>query len=168
FQFLINRSGFMESAKLLKAIIENSNEGIITIDDSGIVESINPGALRLFDYTAEEVIGNNISMLMPEPYRSQHDDYINKYLSTGKKKIIGIGREVLGQKKSGSTFPFWLSISEVNYENRKIFTGFVQDLSKQKQAEEKLRQYTEELEEAVAARTEDLNILISQIGRAHV
>lgn len=156
----------MESAKLLKAIIENSNEGIITIDDTGIVESINPGALRLFDYTAEEVIGNNISMLMPEPYKSQHDDYINKYLSTGKKKIIGIGREVLGQKKNGSTFPFWLSISEVNYENRKIFTGFVQDLSKQKEAEEMLRLYTEELEEVIRERTADLHTMVKRLEDA--
>lgn len=156
----------MESAKLLKAIIENSNEGIITIDDQGIVESINPGALKLFHYTSDEVIGRNISMLMPEPYKSNHDNYIGNYLLTGKRNIIGIGREVLGEKKDGTTFPFWLSISEVNYENRKIFTGFVQDLTKQKQAEEKLRQYTEELEEAVAARTEDLNILISRLENA--
>src|SRR5690606_20164001 len=101
----------------------------------------------------EDVIGKNISMLMPEPYKSNHDNYIAKYLLTGKKNIIGIGREVLGEKKDGTTFPFWLSISEVNYENRKIFTGFVQDLTKQKLAEEKLRQYTEELEEIIRVRT---------------
>jgi len=156
----------MESAKLLKAIIENSNEGIITIDDHGVVESINPGALKLFNYSSDEVIGRNISMLMPEPYKSNHDDYIHKYLLTGKRNIIGIGREVLGEKKDGTTFPFWLSISEVNYENRKIFTGFVQDLTKQKEAEDKLRQYTEELEEAVVARTEDLNILVKRLENA--
>lgn len=156
----------METAKLLKAIIENSNEGIITIDDSGIVETINPGALKLFDYTSEEVIGRNISMLMPEPYKSQHDHYLEKYLKTGKRNIIGIGREVLGQKKNGSTFPFWLSISEVNYEDRKIFTGFVQDLSKQKEAEEKLRLYTEELEETVRERTDDLHRMVKRLEDA--
>lgn len=156
----------METAKLLKAIIENSNEGIITIDDSGIVESINPGALKLFDYTSGEVIGRNISMLMPEPYKSQHDGYLGKYLKTGKKNIIGIGREVLGQKKDGSTFPFWLSISEVNYEDRKIFTGFVQDLSKQKEAEEKLRLYTEELEETIRERTDDLHRMVKRLEDA--
>jgi len=153
----------MESAKLLKAIIENSNEGIITIDKSGIVESINPGALKLFNYVSEEVIGNNISMLMPEPYKSHHDLYLEKYLATGKKNIIGIGREVVGQKKDGSVFPFWLSISEVNYENRKIFTGFVQDLTKQKEAEEKLRIYTEELEKMVRERTEDLHMMVERL-----
>src|SRR5690606_34550186 len=156
----------MESAKLLKAIIENSNEGIITIDKSGIVESINPGALKLFNYTAEEVIGNNISMLMPEPYKSQHDLYLEKYLTTGERNIIGIGREVLGQKKDSSVFPFWLSISEVNYENRKIFTGFVQDLTKQKEAEEKLRIYTEELEKIVRERTEDLHRMVERLESA--
>jgi len=156
----------MESAKLLKAIIENSNEGIITIDDSGIIESINPGALKLFNYHSDEVIGKNISVLMPEPYKSQHDNYISKYLKTGKRNIIGIGREVLGQKKDGTTFPFWLSISEVNYENRKIFTGFVQDLTKQKEAEEKLWQYTEELEKIVRERTEDLHRVVEKLENA--
>lgn len=156
----------METAKLLKAVIENSNEGIITIDDSGIVESINPGALKLFGYSSGDVIGRNISMLMPEPYKSQHDHYLEKYLKTGKKNIIGIGREVLGEKKDGSTFPFWLSISEVNYEDRKIFTGFVQDLSKQKAAEEKLRLYTEELEEVIRERTEDLHRMVKRLEDA--
>ncbi|WP_118196050.1 PAS domain-containing sensor histidine kinase [Albibacterium indicum] len=156
----------MESAKLLKAIIENSNEGIITIDAKGIVESINPGALKLFGYTSGEVIGNNISMLMPEPYRSQHDDYIENYLDTGKKKIIGIGRDVLGKKKDGTTFPIYLSVSEVNYENKKIFTGIIQDLSKQKEAEEKLKMYTEELEEIVKTRTADLQLLVAKLEEA--
>jgi len=156
----------MESAKLLKAIIENSNEGIITIDDTGIIESINPGALKLFNYSSEDVIGKNISVLMPEPDKSRHDNYIAKYLLTGKRNIIGIGREVLGQKKDGSTFPFWLSISEVNYENRKIFTGFVQDLTKQKEAEEKLRKYTEELEEIVRERTDDLHRMVERLESA--
>lgn len=156
----------METAKLLKAIIENSNEGIITIDDSGIVESINPGALKLFGYTSGEVIGRNISVLMPEPYKSQHDHYLEKYLKTGKRNIIGIGREVLGEKKDGSTFPFWLSISEVNYEDRKIFTGFIQDLTKQKEAEEKLRRYTEELEEVIRERTDDLHRMVKRLEDA--
>ena len=156
----------MESAKLLKAIIENSNEGIITIDDSGTIESINPGALKLFDYTSADVIGKNINVLMPEPYKSNHDNYISKYLKTGQRNIIGIGREVLGEKRDGTTFPFWLSISEVNYENRKIFTGFVQDLTKQKAAEEKLWQYTEELEKIVRERTEDLHRVVEKLENA--
>ena len=156
----------MESAKLLKAIIENSNEGIITIDENGIVESINPGALKLFGYNSGEVIGNNISMLMPEPYRSQHDHYIQRYLNTGQKKIIGIGRDIIAQKKDGTTFPIYLSVSEVNYDDKKIFTGIIQDLSKQKEAEEKLKIYTEELEEIVKARTADLQLLVAKLEDA--
>ncbi|MFB5944546.1 PAS domain-containing sensor histidine kinase [Albibacterium profundi] len=156
----------MESAKLLKAIIENSNEGIITIDENGIVESINPGALKLFGYNSGEVIGNNISMLMPEPYRSQHDHYIQRYLNTGQKKIIGIGRDIIAQKKDGTTFPIYLSVSEVDYDDKKIFTGIIQDLSKQKEAEEKLKIYTEELEEIVKARTADLQLLVAKLEDA--
>jgi PAS domain S-box-containing protein len=153
----------MESGQLLKAIIDNAIEGIITIDERGIVESINPAALLLFGYEANEVIGKNISYLMPEPDKSAHDGYIHNYLSTGIKKIIGIGREVNGLKKDGSTFPFRLSVSEVNFENRKIFTGFVHDLTKQKEAEDRLLNYTEELEEKVNTRTQDLINLISEL-----
>lgn len=153
----------MESGQLLKAIIENAIEGIITIDEHGIVESINPAALLLFGYEAQEVIGKNISFLMPEPYKSAHDGYLHNYLTTGVKKIIGIGREVKGLKKDRSTFPFRLSVSEVNYENRKIFTGFVHDLTKQKEAEDQLLNYTEELEEKVNTRTRDLINLISEL-----
>lgn len=156
----------MESAKLLKAIIENSNEGIITIDENGIVESINPGALKLFGYNSGEVIGNNISMLMPEPYRSQHGHYIQRYLNTGQKKIIGIGRDIIAQRKDGTTFPIYLSVSEVDYDDKKIFTGIIQDLSKQKEAEEKLKIYTEELEEIVKARTSDLQLLVAKLEDA--
>lgn len=153
----------IESGQLLQAIIENAIEGIITIDDRGIVESINPSALALFGYEAEEVIGKNINFLMPEPYKSAHDAYIQNYLTTGTKKIIGIGREVKGLKKDNTTFPFRLSVSEVNFKNRKIFTGFVHDLTQQKEAEELLLTYTEELENKVSNRTKDLIKLVSEL-----
>ncbi len=156
----------MDSAKLLEAIIENAIDGIITIDERGRVESINPAALRLFGYEARDVIGNNVSMLMPEPDRSRHDSYIRSYLDTGVKHIIGVGREVRGMRKDGSTFPFRLAVSEVNYGVRKIFTGFVHDLSKQKEAEEKLLSYTEELEEKVRERTKNLIKLVSELEEA--
>ncbi|QNL52584.1 PAS domain-containing sensor histidine kinase [Olivibacter sp. SDN3] len=156
----------MESAKLLEAIIHHAIDGIITIDNRGVVESINPAALTLFGYTAEEVIGNNISMLMPEPDHSRHDSYISNYLHTGKKHIIGIGREVRGKKKDGSTFPFRLAVSEVSYKDRKIFTGFIHDLSKQKEAEEQLLEYTQELENKVRERTKDLVKVISELEEA--
>ena len=155
----------MESGQLLKAIIENAIEGIITIDDKGIVETINPAALKLFGYDAGEVVGKNINYLMPEPYKSAHDGFIHNYLSTGIKKIIGIGREVKGLRKDGTTFPFRLSVSEVNFKNRKIFTGFVHDLTVQKEAEDRLLNYTEELEEKVNARTQDLINLVSELEK---
>lgn len=156
----------MDSAKLLEAIIETAIDGIITIDNRGLVESINPAALKLFCYTAEEVIGRNISMLMPEPDHSRHDSYISNYQKTGNKKIIGIGREVLGLKKDGTTFPFRLAVSEVFYKNKSIFTGFIHDLTKEKEAEERLVTHTLQLEETVRDRTKDLIALVSELERA--
>ncbi|MFD2285900.1 PAS domain S-box protein [Pedobacter petrophilus] len=102
----------MENAVLLKAIIDNAIDGLITIDDRGIVESINPSACKLFDYAPEEVIGQNISILMPQPDRSYHDRYLFNYKQTGNANIIGIGRELIGMKKNGSYFPFRLGVSE--------------------------------------------------------
>jgi len=135
----------MENAALLKAIIENAIDGIITIDERGKVETINPSACRLFQYNPEEVIGNNINMLMPEPYRSQHDGYIQRYQHTGDPHIIGVGREVTGLKKDGTPFPFRLGVSEVQFLGRKIYTGFIHDLTLEKEAEEKLKEYTAHL-----------------------
>ncbi len=156
----------LESARLLEAIIATAIDGIITIDSKGLVESINPAALTLFGYDAEEVIGNNISMLMPEPDQSRHDSYISNYKETGRKKIIGIGREVRGKKKDGTTFPFRLAVSEVFYKDKSIFTGFVHDLTKEKKAEDELLKHTLELEEVVRHRTKDLISLVSELEKA--
>ncbi|MFZ4262252.1 PAS domain S-box protein [Sphingobacterium sp. HJSM2_6] len=156
----------METAKLLEAIIENAIDGIITIDNRGIIESINPAASELFGYDPQEVIGNNIAMLMPEPDKSRHDGYIHNYESTGNKRIIGIGREVKGLKKCGKTFPFRLAVSEVFYKDRKIFTGFIHDLTKEKQAESELKKHTQELEQKVRERTKDLIKLVSELEKA--
>jgi len=155
----------MDTAKLLKAIIENAIDGIITIDRYGIVDSINPAASSIFGYDPEEVIGNNVSMLMPEPDHSQHDQYLKNYLDTGVKKIIGIGREVRGLRKNGTTFPFRLAVSEVHYDNQIAFTGFVHDLSKEKEAEERLIQHMGELETTVSNRTKDLIKLVSELEK---
>lgn len=156
----------LESARLLEAIIDTAIDGIITIDNKGLVESINPAALTLFGYDAQEVIGNNISMLMPEPDQSRHDSYISNYKETGRKKIIGIGREVRGKKKDGTTFPFRLAVSEVFYKDKSIFTGFVHDLTKEKKAEDELLKHTLELEEVVRHRTKDLISLVSELEKA--
>ena len=104
----------MENSVLLKAIIDNAIDGLITIDDRGIVESINPSACRLFDYAPEEVIGQNISILMPQPDRSYHDRYLFNYKQTGNANIIGIGRELIGMKKMEVIFHFVLALARLS------------------------------------------------------
>lgn len=153
----------MESAKLLQAIIETAIDGIITIDDRGKIESLNPSALKIFGYKEEELIGKNISVLMPEPDKSRHDGYLIHYQTTGEKKIIGKGREVRGLRKDGSKFPFRLAVSEVQYQDRMIYTGFIHDLSKEKEAEESLKRYAGELEELVENRTKSLKKMLHEL-----
>jgi len=156
----------MENAALLKAIIQNAIDGIITISDRGIIESINPSGCKLFDYTPEEVIGKNVSVLMPPPDRENHNDYISRYQHTGEPHIIGIGREVTGLRKDGTKFPFRLGVSEVQFLGRKIFTGFIHDLSRQKEAEEQLKDYAFHLEELVEERTQSLKKTVTELHRA--
>ena len=156
----------MDKQALLKAIIDNAIDGIITIDTAGKVESMNPSACALFGYETEQVIGNNISMLMPEPYHSQHDGYLKRYQETDEAHIIGIGREVSGLRKDRSVFPFRLAVSQVQYEGRVVYTGFIHDLSREKDAEEQLKKYTARLELLVEERTETLQSLIAQLQKA--
>ncbi|SIQ76270.1 PAS domain S-box-containing protein [Chryseobacterium sp. RU37D] len=156
----------MESAKLLKAIIETAIDGIITIDDRGRIESMNPSALKIFGYEEGELTGKNISILMPELDKSKHESYIINYQNTGEKKIIGKGREVKGLKRDGSIFPFRLAVSEVQYQDRIIYTGFIHDLSKEKEAEELLKKYTIELEQLVEDRTKSLRKMLHELEEA--
>ncbi len=156
----------MERAALLNAIIDNAIDGIITITDRGVVESINPSACKLFGYEPVEVIGSNIAMLMPPPDRNRHDEYISRYEHTGQAHIIGIGREVQGLRKDGSTFPFRLGVSEVQYSGRKIYTGFIHDLTREKQAEDRLKEYAGRLEQQVAERTQSLQETVAALQQA--
>jgi PAS domain S-box-containing protein len=119
----------------LKAIFDTAVDGIIVINDKGIIEEVNHAACQLFLYSPHEMIGQNISILMPVEHSIHHNQYIDNYLNHHKPRIIGIGREVNGKKKDGSEFPFWLSVSEVKLKERIIFTGFVHDLTEIKQAE---------------------------------
>ena len=135
-QDLSSRKKITENQKRLNAIINTAVDGIITIDEKGIIESANPAAASLFGYSFEEMVGRNVHMLMPEPHHTMHDQYLNNYVTTGIKKIIGIGREVLGLRKDGTTFPFKLSISEVKLQSGRIFTGIVHDLSDRNRAKE--------------------------------
>ena len=129
----------------LKAIIDTVVDGIITIDSSGIVRSFNPAAERIFGYAAQEIIGKNVSLLMPEPHRSGHDEYVARYLRTGERRIIGIGREVEGVRKDGSRVPIELAVSEMRISGERWFTGVTRDICDRKRAEEALRQSEENL-----------------------
>jgi two-component system sensor kinase FixL len=156
----------MENTALLVAIIENAIDGIITINERGIIESINPAACKLFDYIPEEVIGKNVSTLMPPPDKEQHDEYLHRYQQTGHAHIIGIGRDVVGLKKDGTRFPFRLGISEVQFLGRKIYAGFIHDISHQREAEERLKEYATHLEELVEERTQDLKATVEALQMA--
>lgn len=127
------------------AILEAAVDGIVTIDVRGRVEVFNKAAERIFGYSADEVIGRNVSLLMPEPYHSAHDLYLQNYLSTGHAKIIGIGREVQGRRKNGSTFPMDLAVGESRIGGRRIFAGIVRDITERKRTEERLRNSEERL-----------------------
>jgi PAS domain S-box-containing protein len=126
----------LEVAKL-RQILLSAVAAIVTIDAAGLVETVNPAAERMFGYGADEIVGRNVSMLMPEPYRSQHDTYLAKYRATGHRQIIGIGREVAGLRKDGSTFPMHLSVGEFAIGGARFFTGTIVDLSAQRAAEQR-------------------------------
>jgi PAS domain S-box-containing protein len=127
-------------AAKLRGILESAVTAIITIDNRGLIENINPATERLFGYSAAELVGRNVKVLMPEPYRAEHDGYLRNYLKTGIKKIIGIGREVSGRRKDGATFPLHLAVSEFEADGRRYFTGMIHDLSDRKHVEEALRE----------------------------
>lgn len=156
----------MENAALLKAIIENAIDGIITINGRGIVETINPSGCKLFLCKPEDVVGKNISVLMPQPYKAQHDEYIHRYQQTNDPHIIGIGREVTGLRTDGTTFPFRLAVSEVDFAGRKIYAGFIHDLSREKEAEEQLKDYAAHLEDLVEQRTQTLKNTVHALQQA--
>ena len=122
----------------LRAILETAVDSIITIDERGVIRSVNPATTRMFGYSTKQMVGQNINMLMPSPYREEHDGYIARYVKTGKKRIIGIGREVQGQRQDGTTFPVDLAVSEV--EPGKLFTGVIRDISDRKTSEARLRE----------------------------
>ena len=121
-----------------RAVLDTMADALITIDDKGIVESMNQAAERLFKYRAEEVVGHNVSRLMPEPYRHEHDEYISRYLTTNNARVIGIGREVRGCRKDGSVFYAELAVSEMKIGGHTFFSGILRDISDRKAAEEQL------------------------------
>jgi len=134
-----------ERDALLHAIIETSPDGLITIDEAGLILSFNPAAESMFGYQADEVIGRNVKCLMPPPYHDGHDGYMERYLKTGEKRIIGIGRQVAARKKDGSVFPIELGVGEVERGETRRFAGFVRDASARHAAEQSVNELRSEL-----------------------
>jgi PAS domain S-box-containing protein len=129
-----------ETAAQLKAVVDTAVDGVILIDSAARVLMFNPACERLFGYQASDVVGQNVKMLMPAPYRDEHDGYLGNFRRTGERKIIGIGREVLGQRRDGSTFPMDLSVGEARQEGESIFVGIIHDLTERKRTNEQLVQ----------------------------
>lgn len=122
----------------LRSLVETAVDGIIVIDEHGIVELFNPAAERIFGYRVDEVVGRNVNILMPSPDHEQHDEYLRHYLETGERHIIGIGRQVTGRHKQGHTIPLYLSIGEFTFAGKRRFTGILHDISEFKRLEEAL------------------------------
>lgn len=129
----------------LRSIYDTAPDALIVINAAGIVQSYNASAERMFGWTASEVLGRNVKMLMPQPFRMQHDGYLNRYIDTGERRIIGIGRIVVGERKNGSTFPMELAVGEVRSEHGRVFTGFVRDLTERQATEARLQELQSEL-----------------------
>jgi two-component system, LuxR family, sensor kinase FixL len=136
-------SAVRDREERLRAILETAVEGIITIDERGLIESFNRASETIFGYTAAEVIGKNVSVLMSAPHRERHDGYLENYRHTGHAKIIGIGRETFARKKDGTLFPIDLSVSEVRLSDRRIFTGFIRDITERKRLEKEVLEISE-------------------------
>ena len=150
------QTALAEQAQHTQAILDNMVDGIITIDANGTMQSFNLAATRIFGFTADEVLGKNVNILMPDPHRKAHDGYLANYQRSGIAKIIGIGREVNGQRKDGSLFPMKLAISQVIRNGQPLYVGLVSDISERKQFEVQLRELNQSLEQRVARRTEEL------------
>jgi PAS domain S-box-containing protein len=143
----------LKSEERTRAIFENVVDGIIVISPQGIIQEVNPAACKLFGFSYEEMVWQNVKMLMPDPDKSSHDLYIHRYLKTGERKIIGIGREVLGQKKDGSLFPLELAVSKTEVDGEMLFTGILRDISRRKEDEEKLLKATEQAQDAARTKS---------------
>jgi two-component system sensor histidine kinase NreB len=144
-------AALQDSEARLRAILDTAVEGIITIDERGIIQSLNPAAGRLFQYSAPELVGKNVNTLMPAPYHGEHDGYLARYRKTAQARIIGIGREVSGRRKDGTTFPMELSVTELKLAKDRQFVGFVRDISARKESEQRMLAALRELTDIKAA-----------------
>lgn len=156
-----------ESQRLTEAILATAADPVIVIDQAGTMVLANEATSKLFGFTQEALIGSNVSILMPEPYRTEHDGYLSDYLETGVTKIIGIGREVTARRSDGSTFPIALAVSEVAGHGPRRFTGIIHDLTERVEAEQALLQANSTLEERVNSRTRELRQLLGELERSN-
>ncbi len=147
---------------LLSSILATVPDALIVIDDRGHIQSFSQAAERLFGYRAAEVLDHNVSILMPSPYREEHDRYLKRYLTTGERRIIGIGRVVVGRRKDGTTFPMELSVGTVNLPGENLFTGFVRDLTERQDRERRLHELQSEL--IHVSRLNDLGLMVSALA----
>ncbi len=149
------------SEERMRAVIDTAADAIVVIDSTGVVQSFNPAAERIFGYSAQEAIGNNVSFLMPEPDRGAHDGYIAAYLATGNAKIIGIGRDVSARRKDGSTFPAELSVTEWRNAGQRYFTGILRDITERQRRDEQIQTLLRE----VNHRSKNLLTVVHGIAR---
>ncbi len=158
-----------DSEARIRAVVDNAVDGIVTIDSDGMLQSFNPAAEVIFDYPAAEVIGQPVSILMPEPDRSLHGGYIANYMETGKAKILGLVQEVMGQRRDGSTFPMELAVNEFLVGGRKAFTGIVRDISDRTEVEFALEVQAAELETAnreMESAQQELQLAMQEVQKA--
>jgi len=140
-----DRLALMEREAHLQSVLDTVPDAMIVIDTRGIIQSFSATAEKLFGYVADEAIGRNVSVLMPEPYHGQHDGFLARYMATGERRIIGIGRLVVGRRSDGSTFPMELAVGEMRSGDRRYFTGFVRDLTERQETQRRLQDLQAEL-----------------------
>lgn len=164
-------AALMDQTQRLQAILSTAVDAIITIDHHGVIQSVNPATETMFGYAAAEMIAQNVKMLMPPPYRDEHDGYLARYLQTGEKRMMGSGREVQGERKNGSIFPVDLAVSEVAH--LKLFTGIIRDSTRRKELEREVleiaaleqRRVGQELHDDVCQRLTGLGMLADALGQ---
>jgi two-component system sensor kinase FixL len=158
----VGDTGFRRRDELFAALLATAVDGIIVIDPQGLVQIYNQACERLFGYLADEVVGQNVKLLMPAPYHQEHDGYLSHYRQTDERRIIGIGREVVGRRKDGSTFPMYLSVGEGRLANQRFFVGIIRNLTEIKQeaaqregADRLLAQIVQSSDDAIISKTQD-------------
>ena len=160
------KAALKEGAEQLKAVVDTAVDGVILIDARGTVRMFNPACEQMFGYQQDEVIGHNVKMLMPAPFHTEHDHYLENYQRSGERKIIGIGREVEGRRKDGATFPIELSVGEARHRNEPLFVGIIRDITKRRQAEDQRELMMKRLTELDIERGHFAHVAAHDLGQS--